>query len=96
MLGIAHRSLLAHGNGAVASRMIMYKGAWRSGSQCQGTDGGGKDRIGGWMGQKGKDGDYEGMKGDGESIATEERQRTDEDYQPRDLQRHLRSSTWFA
>lgn len=75
--------------------MTRYKGEWRSGIQCEGSDGGGKDKTRGWMEQRSKEGDYEGMKGDGESIAAEKRWRKDVEYQPNYLQRQLRSSTGY-
>jgi len=59
--------------GVVAFHMTRCRGEWKSGSQYQGSDGGGKDRTRGWMGQRRKEGDYEGMKGDGESISAKER-----------------------
>lgn len=65
--------------GVVASRMRKYRLEGRSSSQCEGSDGGGKDRTGGWVGQRRKKGEYEGMKGDGKSIVAKERHGTNEE-----------------
>lgn len=48
------------------------------------------------MGSKRIEGKYEGMKGDGDSIVANERWRTDEEAQLKNLQLHLRSSTGYV
>lgn len=69
--------------------MTMDRGQWKSGSQCQGSDGGGKDMTRGVVGQRTEGADYEGRQGGGKSLVVMGRQRKDVAYQGRDQQRPL-------